>query len=84
MNNNSKNTGLFRFFGKLHDTISKSNIFGNKANKLLFKPDKEVTINSSKSKMRIETKKHYHRTNTHPLAEKQSLLKNKKKAKGSD
>jgi hypothetical protein len=77
-------TGFFRILSKLHHVISRFNLFGNKANKLLFKPEKEVTIIPFKSKMRIETEKHYHKKNTHPLAEKQSLLKNKKKAKGSD
>lgn len=83
MNNNSKNTGFFRIFVKLYHTISRSGSFGIKAKKLLFKPENELTIYPSDSKMRIETEKHYHRSNTHPLAEKQSLLKNKKKAKAS-
>lgn len=61
--------------------ISRSNILGTKVNKLLFKPEKEIAIHPSRSTMSIEKEKHYHRINTHPLAEKQSFLKENKKVK---
>ncbi|MBK3519173.1 hypothetical protein [Carboxylicivirga marina] len=78
------NNRFLQGFGKLYHIISNSNIFGIRAKKLIFKPEKEITIHPSGSNMSIEKEKHYHRVNTRPVAEKQSILKEEKKIKHSE
>ena len=84
MSDTFKNTGFFRSFSKLFQKISSSGIFGIQPNILVFKPEKEITIHTYKSSKGIDKEKHYHRSNTHPVAEKQSLSKEKKKVKDSE
>jgi hypothetical protein len=84
MNTKSNNNRFLQGFGKLYHIISNSNISGIRAKKILFRPEKETTIHPSGSNMNIEKEKHYHRVNTHPIAEKQSFLKEEKKVKHSE
>jgi len=77
----STNTGFLQNLDKLYHLISSSNIFGIPANKFIFKPDNEITIQTPNNNMMADKEKHYHRTNTHPVAEKQTLFKEKKKVK---
>jgi hypothetical protein len=84
MSTKSNSNRFLQSFGKLYHMISSSNIFGIRVNKLLFKPEKEITTHPSGSNMSIDKEKHYHRSNTYPLAEKQSLLKDKKKVRDSE
>lgn len=80
----SNNNRILQGFGKLYHIISNSNIFGIRTKKILFRPEKEITIHPSGSSMSIEKEKLYHRVNTHPVAEKQSILKEGKKVKHSE
>ena len=82
MSSTSKNNSLTKRIVRLFHKITSSNILGNQENKLLFTPDNEITIQPTKSNMSIDIEKHYHRPNAHPVPEKQSLLKEKKKESG--
>jgi hypothetical protein len=81
MNTKSNSNKSLQGFRKLYHIISNSNIFGIRAKKILFRPKKETTIHTSGSNMSIVKEKRYHRVNTHPVAEKQSFLKEGKKVK---
>ena len=78
------NTIVFKNLHYLYRCILKSNIFNIQRGKFLFKPDKNKRVHISyDNDMSIDHEKHYHRPNTRPVVEKQTLIQEKKKQKKS-
>ncbi|MFC2087762.1 hypothetical protein ACFLSA_06350 [Bacteroidota bacterium] len=83
MKTSSINTGFLQTLHYLYNKITSSKIFIIPATRLVFKPNRKSTVQINYKEMKIDTEKHYHRTVAKPVVEKQTLLKEKKKAKSS-
>lgn len=62
--------------------IDKAIISGIPSNKVYFKPNKKSTLQIKNKEIGPDTEKHHHRPISKPVVEKQTLLKETKKAKG--
>jgi hypothetical protein len=51
--------------------------------KVVFKPEAQIIMHKQKQNYKPDTDKHYHRPMAKPAVEKQTMLKEKKKAKAT-
>ena len=69
---------LWNYFNKIAKTI----ISRIPANKIYLIPNKKSTVQIKNEEIGPNTEKHHHRPISNPVVEKQTLLKETKKAKG--
>ena len=79
MKNTSANMGFIQGIKNFFKKIINSKDLSIPSTKLIFRPNNKSTIESPKNKKNTDFNKHNHKPNTRPVAEKQSLLKEKKK-----
>mgnify|MGYP006288411865 CR=1 FL=1 len=78
------NTDVLKSLHYLNSSIVNSKTFNIQRSRLIFKPDKNTPVYKSNFKdMYFDHEKHYHRQNTLPVVEKQTLIQEKKKQKKS-
>jgi hypothetical protein len=71
------NLNLGAFFSKIATAI----VSGLPRQKLISKPENKTILHSKKENFKIDIEKHYHHPIAKPVVEKQTLLKESKKAK---
>ncbi|MFC2087742.1 hypothetical protein ACFLSA_06245 [Bacteroidota bacterium] len=77
----STNAFFFQNLRNFYHKLCSSRAFGISRVKLVFKPYNKTTVQARNINTSADYEKHNQRPNTHPVAEKQTLLKEKKKVK---
>lgn len=68
-------------FGRFLGKIPKAIVSGFPTKKVSFKPDRSEDVHLKNTAFKEDSEKHYHRPNPHASVEKQTLIKETKKAK---
>jgi len=83
MNQTKNKSGFLQNLWNLIRKIAKAIVSGIPTEKTDLTPHQKSAVYNTQKKMKTDDQKHYHKPVGKPVVEKQTLLKEKKKAKGS-
>ncbi len=79
MKSQSTNNFVFQILRKVYLKISNAGYLYVPKVKYLFKPNNEISFQTQNTSINVNYSKHSQRPNTHPVVEKQTLIKEKLK-----